>query len=169
MKRIVIVALVFSASNITNVYANEIARTTSQRGVTQAQWEATDQYKSFVCPTGSSRGMGVDMNFTTDRSDDTWFATCSIREVVTPKPIIDTPTITVMPIKIDTTTMQVQAPTITQTAPVVNSTSTVTPIIDTQTASVIIPTIAETVTASVATAPTIKKVIKKVIKKKGKK
>ena len=75
--------------------AGEISRVTSQRGVTQAQWEATDLYKSFTCPEGTGRGIGVDMNFTTDQSDDTWFATCNTIEVIAPRPIIDTPTVTV--------------------------------------------------------------------------
>ena len=52
------------------------SRITSSPGLTQAQWEATSTYKSFVCPTGSGKAVGVDMNFTTTRSDDTWFAYC---------------------------------------------------------------------------------------------
>ncbi len=52
------------------------SRITSSAGLTQAQWEATDTYKSFVCPTGSGKAVGVDMNFTTTRSDDRWFAYC---------------------------------------------------------------------------------------------
>ncbi len=51
-------------------------RITSDPGFTQSQWEATATYQSFSCPSGSGRGMGVDMNFTTDRSDDRWFAYC---------------------------------------------------------------------------------------------
>jgi hypothetical protein len=52
------------------------SRITSSPGLTQAQWEATSIYKSFVCPTGSGRAAGVDMNFTTKQSDDRWFAYC---------------------------------------------------------------------------------------------
>jgi hypothetical protein len=48
----------------------------SAAGVTQSQWEATSTYLAFNCPAGSGRGTGVDLNFTTDRSDDTWFAYC---------------------------------------------------------------------------------------------
>lgn len=51
-------------------------RVTSDPGMTQAQWEATSTYLLFSCPTGSGRGMGVDLNFTTDRSDDRWYAYC---------------------------------------------------------------------------------------------
>ena len=52
------------------------SRITSSPGLTQAQWEATSTYKSFVCPTGSGKAAGVDMNFTTTQSDDRWFAYC---------------------------------------------------------------------------------------------
>jgi hypothetical protein len=52
------------------------SRITSSPGLTQAQWEATSTYKSFVCPTGSGKAVGVDMNFTTTQSDDRWFAYC---------------------------------------------------------------------------------------------
>jgi hypothetical protein len=48
----------------------------SQPGVTQSQWESTDTYKAFSCPAGAGNGMGVDMNFTTSKSDDRWFAYC---------------------------------------------------------------------------------------------
>jgi len=57
----------------------------SQPGVTQSQWEATDAYKAFSCPSGSGNGMGVDMNFTTSNSDDRWFAYC----VKTWRPTVD--------------------------------------------------------------------------------
>ena len=52
------------------------SRITSSPGLTQAQWEATSTYKSFVCPTGSGKAAGVDMNFTTTQRDDRWFAYC---------------------------------------------------------------------------------------------
>jgi hypothetical protein len=51
-------------------------RISSSPGVTQSQWEATSTYLAFNCPTGSGRGMGVDLNFTTTNSDDTWYAYC---------------------------------------------------------------------------------------------
>ena len=51
-------------------------RISSSPGVTQAQWESTSTYLAFSCPAGSGRGMGVDMNFTTTNSDDTWYAYC---------------------------------------------------------------------------------------------
>lgn len=52
------------------------SRITSSPGLTQAQWEATSTYKSFVCPTGSGKAAGVDLNFTTTQRDDRWFAYC---------------------------------------------------------------------------------------------
>jgi hypothetical protein len=51
-------------------------RISSSPGVSQAQWESTSTYLAFSCPAGSGRGMGVDMNFTTTNSDDTWYAYC---------------------------------------------------------------------------------------------
>ena len=51
-------------------------KVTSAPGVTQSQWESTSAYQSFSCPAGAGRGMGVDLNFTTDRGDDTWYAYC---------------------------------------------------------------------------------------------
>ncbi len=51
-------------------------RITSSPGVTQSQWESTSTYLAFSCPSGSGRGMGVDLNFTTTNSDDTWYAYC---------------------------------------------------------------------------------------------
>jgi len=52
------------------------SRITSSPGLTQAQWEATSTYRSFVCPTGSEKAVGVDLNFTTTKNDDRWFAYC---------------------------------------------------------------------------------------------
>ena len=52
------------------------SRITSSPGLTQAQWEATSTYRSFVCPTGSEKAAGVDLNFTTTKNDDRWFAYC---------------------------------------------------------------------------------------------
>lgn len=51
-------------------------RVTSSPGATQSQWESTGTYQSFSCPAGSGRGIGVDLNFTTDRGDDTQYAYC---------------------------------------------------------------------------------------------
>ena len=129
--------------------AGEISRVTSQRGVTQAQWEATDQYKFFVCPTGTGRGGGVDMNFTTDQSDDTWFATCNTIEVFAPRPMIDIPTVTIPVVapRVDTPTVvtqKIDTPTVvtiitqsnTQPAPITPVVEIKTAIVETKTAIV---------------------------------
>lgn len=54
-------------------------RITSAPGLTQSVWEASDVYQGWRathCPAGSGMGIGSDLNFTTDRSDDTWYAYC---------------------------------------------------------------------------------------------
>lgn len=54
-------------------------RITSAPGLTQSAWEASDAYQGWRathCPAGSGMGIGSDLNFTTDRSDDTWYAYC---------------------------------------------------------------------------------------------
>ena len=53
-----------------------VSRLDSAPGQSQSDWEATDAYKAFTCPEGTLRGAGVDLNFTTDRSDDKYFVTC---------------------------------------------------------------------------------------------
>ena len=80
------------------------SRITSSAGLTQAQWEATNTYKSFVCPTGSGKAVGVDMNFTTTRSDDRWFAYCVKTWI---QPANQNPTIT------DTKTVSATTPSLT--------------------------------------------------------
>ncbi len=77
MKKI-LSALIFSlvATGISPAYAATVSRLESAPGQSQSDWEATDAYKAFVCPAGTLRGGGVDMNFTTDRGDDKYFVTC---------------------------------------------------------------------------------------------
>ena len=145
---------------ITPANAKEISRITSQRGISQAEWEATDQYKSFVCPEGTGKGIGVDINFTTDRSDDTWFATCNTIEVFAPRPIIDTATVTaaVVAPRVDTQTVvtqKIDTPTVltvvtqsnTQTQPAI-----VAPVVETKT--VIVQPIAKVDTSTVTSSTT---------------
>jgi hypothetical protein len=77
---------------VSTAYA-DFSRIESPRGITQSAWNASDTYKNFQCPAGTGRGEGVDMNFTTDRSDDYYFVTCET--IVQPKQILlDTPTVT---------------------------------------------------------------------------
>jgi len=68
--------------------ANEVARIQSAPGQSQAAWNATAEYQAFQCPTGTARGEGVDMNFTTNRSDDYYFAYCTEIVQPTPRPIL---------------------------------------------------------------------------------
>ena len=77
MKKI-LSALIFSlvATGVSPAYAATVSRLESAPGQSQSDWEATDAYKAFVCPEGTLRGGGVDMNFTTDRGDDKYFVTC---------------------------------------------------------------------------------------------
>ena len=70
--------MVFSllAVGVAPAHAATVSRLESAPGQSQSDWEATDAYKAFVCPEGTLRGGGVDLNFTTDRSDDKYFVTC---------------------------------------------------------------------------------------------
>ncbi|NDB57278.1 hypothetical protein EB001_02330 [bacterium] len=141
-------AVVFAS---TPAFANEISgtRITSQPGITQSQWEATETYKAHTCPEGSGKGIGVDMNFTADRSDDTWFAYCVERQIIVyPKPIIDTQTTTVItPTVIETGTAVSSPTTNSNTGNTIQSTNT-TAQLDTQTASTQETTTVTTITAN---------------------
>lgn len=77
MKKI-LYALLFSliATGVAPAYSATISRIESAPGQSQSDWEASDAYKAFVCPDGTLRGIGVDLNFTTDRGDDKQFVTC---------------------------------------------------------------------------------------------
>jgi len=55
-------------------------RITSSPGLTQAEWEASAAYQTWLtthCPAGSGMGIGVDLAFTVSRTDDTWYAYCT--------------------------------------------------------------------------------------------
>jgi hypothetical protein len=96
----------------------------SANGQSQSAWNATPEYQNFQCPAGTARGEGVDMNFTTDRSDDYYFVECTT--ITTPAPAI--------------------APTITETSTVQAVTPTVTTITDTRTATVVTNNVSSTTT-----------------------
>ena len=83
MKRIII-GLVIALASAQTASANGIR---SPLGVSQAEWNASETYKNFACPENTSRGEGVDMNFTTTRSDDFYFVKCEAI-VITPTPIL---------------------------------------------------------------------------------
>jgi hypothetical protein len=97
----------------------------SPRGITQAEWNASEVYKNFICPSGYGRGEGLDMNYTTTRTDDFWFVSCELIVVTQPNPSYPTdlsnmPTPTeITPVVPDNT-----APVISDTATVVVETAT---------------------------------------------
>jgi hypothetical protein len=92
----------------------------SPNGITQQQWNNSPEYLDFKCPVNTSKGEGVDMNFTIDRSDDFYFVTCNpIYVIPTIENPIETSTVTVIPnvsVTIDTPTTTVSSnSTVTQT------------------------------------------------------
>ena len=98
--------------------AATVSRLDSAPGQSQSDWEATDAYKAFTCPEGTLRGGGVDLNFTTDRSDDKYFVTCD-----EPSPV-STPTPESSTVTSPSVTETVTAPTPTPTpTPTASSTS----------------------------------------------
>jgi hypothetical protein len=121
MKRKAIVAILALTSISPVAQANEVARIQSAPGQSQSSWIATAEFQAFQCPTGTSRGGGVDMNFTTDSRDDYYFATCS--EVTSPA-ITPNPTPTTSPSVSDTSTATVQTSASSTAASSSGSTST---------------------------------------------
>lgn len=114
-------------------------RIQSPKGMSQSAWEATAEYKAFQCPDGYGRGVGVDMNFTTDKSDDFYFVQCEKRDpiiITPPQPVIDTSTTQVSPKPITDT--------ITATTNVVQQTT-----LSTQTYTEPVSVITETKTATI--------------------
>jgi hypothetical protein len=70
--------------------------------MTQSDWEASATYQSWRathCEAGSGMGIGVDLNFTTDRSDDTWYAYClkTWRPQPVLAPVVESSTVIVVP------------------------------------------------------------------------
>lgn len=99
----------------------------SPRGISQSEWNSSDTYKNFTCPAGYGRGEGVDMNFTTDRSDDFWFANCTPAVVLTPLPSYTTaPTVEPTPVTTPTETSTVTVTPAVSTTFVVTDTATAT-------------------------------------------
>lgn len=91
MKAKIITAVIgLTVTTIVPVYADGIQ---SPRGISQSAWQASETYKNFQCPDGTGRGEGVDMNFTTDRSDDYYFVTCNPIVIYTPSIPFTTPTV----------------------------------------------------------------------------
>jgi hypothetical protein len=133
MKAKIITAIIgLTVTTIVPVYANGIE---SSRGISESAWKASDTYQSFQCPSGTSRGEGVDMNYTTDRSDDYWFVNCSpvveipsrptfVEQFPTPT-LTPTPTPTVTPVETSTATIETST-SVSNTTNSSSTTSTVT-------------------------------------------
>ncbi len=52
-------------------------KVSSPKGVSQSAWEASSAYKNAPeCPTGTGRAIELNLNFTTDSSDDVWSVSC---------------------------------------------------------------------------------------------
>jgi hypothetical protein len=156
MKR-VIIGLVIALASAQSASADGIR---SPLGMSQADWNASETYKNFVCPQGTSRGEGVDMNFTTNRSDDFYFVTCKPTVIyvepiktVTPVPLpvpastkAETSTATSSaPQPVQTTTPKptpiITPVAVTDTATAINTVETSTPIIKTTVTVIETPTV----------------------------
>lgn len=121
------IAIVVSALLIGAIApANADLYVQSPTGLTQAQWNATDTYKNFACPSGYARGEGVDMNFTTSRADDYWFVSCTLIVETPPRPIYVEPTPTPTPTLAQTETSTATVVSNTTPAVVAETTTTVT-------------------------------------------
>jgi len=131
MRKVTIAVIASLALPISPANADGIR---SPLGISQAEWNASSAYQNFQCPAGTSRGEGIDMNFTTNRSDDYWFVECNpIQVYVAPVPIAPTPSSPTQVAPSDTATVTTPAP-----QPVQQSTPTPAPspvITDTSTAS----------------------------------
>ncbi len=133
-----VIGLIIASLAITPfAYADGIR---SPLGISQAEWNASATYQNFQCPANTSRGEGVDMNFTPTRSDDYYFVECSPIQEVIPTRLNYTPT------EVATTPAQ-NTETTTAPQPVESSTPTLTPA----------PSITDTSTAN--TAPSITTVV----------
>jgi hypothetical protein len=131
MKAKIITAIIgLTVTTIVPVYADGIQ---SPRGISQSAWNSSSTYQNFQCPSGTSRGEGVDMNYTTDRSDDYWFVNCEPIVIYTqpipiPTPTVsDTPTVTITP-----------TPTVTETSTVTSTVSSNSTISSTNTSSTVV-------------------------------
>jgi hypothetical protein len=53
-----------------------VAKISSTPGQTQADWEKSDSYTSFNCPSGSGKSLSIDLKGTVSKSDDVWILSC---------------------------------------------------------------------------------------------
>lgn len=120
MKAKILTAVIgLTVTTIVPVYADGIQ---SPRGISQSAWNASSTYQSFQCPSGTSRGEGVDMNYTTDRSDDFYFVTCDPIVIYTPPTVTTSPTVSDTPTVTTTPTVS-PTPTVTETTTVTSTVS----------------------------------------------
>ena len=120
--KIITAVIALTVTTIVPVYADGIQ---SERGISQSAWNASDTYRNFQCPSGTSRGEGMDMNYTTNKSDDYYFVTCEPIAVFEPK--IETPLPTQSPsVSVGSTSTVLSTVTATETSTVttpINSSS----------------------------------------------
>ena len=128
MKKIIIAVVLSLALPASAANADGIK---SSLGMRQAEWMATSTYQNFKCPAGTVKSEGVDMNFTSDNSDDYWFANCVIfpASSAVSKPILTPVSENLNQIETSTVTSVATQPIVTQTviptpAPTVTNTST---------------------------------------------
>lgn len=100
-----------------------VATISSQPGQTQAQWISTDAYKSFTCPSGAGRAIGIDLKGTTSNSDDIWTVSC-VRVEIDPASTSDSSTVR----SSDTATARSSSAAETATAVSSSGASTLTPV-----------------------------------------
>ena len=89
MKR-VIIGMVLALATAQTASAFDLE---SARGISQDQWNQSNEYKNFQCPANTARGEGVDMNFTTNRADDFYFVTCTPIQAPAKIEIVETVTV----------------------------------------------------------------------------
>ena len=129
--KVITVTIALTVATTTFAYADGIQ---SPRGISQSAWNASSTYLNFQCPSGTARGEGVDMNYTTDRSDDYYFVECNPIVVYTPTPTpTPTPTTIASTTVSDTSTVTTVAPTTTTVTTTTNTVSATTT--DTNTAT----------------------------------
>jgi hypothetical protein len=130
--KIITSVIALTVTTMVPVYAEGIQ---SPRGISQSAWNASSTYKNFQCPSGTSRGEGVDMNYTTDRSDDYWFVNCEPIVIYTQPVLIPTPAATTTPTPTPT-------PLVTETTTVTSTVSSNTVVSTTnETSTVVTPTL----------------------------
>jgi hypothetical protein len=119
-----------------------VATISSQPGQSQLDWENSDAYKNFTCPTGAGRAIGIDLKGTASNSDDVWTVSC-VQVEIDPASSSDSSTVR----SSDTSTASSSSGTETSTVVSSNSGSTSTPVPVTPVAS------SETATAAITSDP----------------